>query len=164
MDRRAANSAAKSVQDQPGGLSETMMADLGCQFDYIRNHLKPTQMWTSVKEFLHWDRRSHLKFGVHLLVAAHIKRQRRRIILLWACLPSLSLASSSILLLMHIKTFFRIPTYISKSSSSVRWLRYTTLDLDCWASLMDWTSNFLSLSVSQRQPFLVTQTIACKSL
>lgn len=51
----------------------------------------------------------------HLLVAAHWQGRGRRKLLLFACLPSLSLASSSTLLLpfagVRIR-FFGIPTYI----------------------------------------------------
>lgn len=60
--------------------------------------------------YLGW--KSHLKHDPHL-VAAHTKGHRRRMLLLVACLFSLSLASSSIMFLNHsladvITYFFRI--------------------------------------------------------
>lgn len=94
-----------------------MMANLGYQFDYIWNQVKLKQLGTTVKGFLDWIIevvRYTLSLG-HTFWWQRLKGCRRRKRLLLAWLPTLSLASSSILWLRHSFAgitiyFFRIPT------------------------------------------------------
>lgn len=67
-----------------------MMADLGCQLHNIWNQLKTKQLDTFVRvsslNYLRWEDLpsldhlrldSHLKSGLHILVATHVKEQVR---------------------------------------------------------------------------------------
>lgn len=95
--------------------------------NYVCIQLKPKQLGMPVRDFLHWipwSRETHHKSGPHLPVAAHIKGRRRGKILLFTCLSSLSLASSSFLLLRH--SFVSIPSSGLQhrlTSSLVDWAR-----------------------------------------
>lgn len=68
------------------------MANFDCQLDHIQNQLKLKVQGTPVRDFLgqvFWSRKTHVKCGQHLLVAALEKGGRRRkFISLPACLCS----------------------------------------------------------------------------
>lgn len=66
------------------------------QLDYVCKQLKPRNLDTSVRDFLDWiisSGKTHPISGPYLLVAAHVKGPGRRKLMLFACLPSPSLAS-----------------------------------------------------------------------
>lgn len=126
------------------------MANLGCQLDYVWHQLKPKQLGTPVRDFLDQIIESGKTYPLsepHLLLAAYIKGQGRRKLLLFACLFSLLLASLSILMMRQSFTvvkiyFFQILTQTEDSSSlqilwnpSTRWGLLKTFSLtDCTAT------------------------------
>lgn len=58
-----------------------MMADRGCQLDYIWNQLKPKQQGRPMRDFPDWiisGGKTYPKSRSHFLMAPHIKGHRRR--------------------------------------------------------------------------------------
>lgn len=71
-----------------------VMADLGCQFDWIWNQLKHKVLGTPARNSLIqsvWRGTPHSSCRCHLLVAAQMKGHGRRKASLLACLPPLLL-------------------------------------------------------------------------
>lgn len=88
-----------------------MTLNLCCQLDHIWNQGNLQQLGTFLGvgggNWIIWGKMIHSKSRLQLLVAAYMKQCGRGKLLPFACLPSLSLASSSTLLLRRSSTDIR---------------------------------------------------------
>lgn len=126
------------------------IANLHCQLDHVRNQLKPKLLGRIILDGIFSGGKIHLKCGPCLLVAAHMNEHRgqRGKGLLFASLPWLLLASSSVLLLRRAFAGSRTNSNADQPAETF--------------SLLGWTATRYFGLVTRRQPLLDSQTIAHK--